>query len=149
MASLVIIIPCALALFGTAFALMTDGGRAGMLHSGPHGFTEVLYALTSASNNNGSAFAGLSANSIFYNTLLGVTIFVGRFFVIIPVLAIAGSLAAKNTVPASTGTLPTHTPLFILMLIGVIIIVGLLTYAPSLALGPVVEHLQMISGEVP
>ena len=106
----------------------------------------MLYAFTSAANNNGSAFAGLSANAPFYNTALGLCMLVGRFFVIVPVLAIAGSLAAKKAIPESAGTLPTHTPLFVAVLAGVIILVGVLTYAPSLALGPLIEHLNMIKG---
>jgi len=146
MASVAIIAPCAVTLVGTAAALMLDAGRAGLANPGAHGLSEALYAFTSAANNNGSAFAGLNADSLFYNTWLGVVMFVGRFFVIIPVLAIAGSLAARNTVPPSLGTMPTHTPLFVLMLVGVIAIVGLLTYAPALALGPVAEHLQLFAG---
>lgn len=142
MASVVILIPCMLVLLGTAFAVLTDGGKAGIFNSGAHGFSEILYNLSSAGNNNGSAFAGLSANTPFYNTLLGVAMLFGRFWIMIPVLAIAGSLAAKNTVPTSAGTLPTHTPLFIGILIGVIVLVGGLTFIPALALGPIVEHLQ-------
>jgi K+-transporting ATPase ATPase A chain len=143
MASIAILMPCLLILVGTAIAVLTDAGKAGMLNPGAQGFSEILYAITSASNNNGSAFAGLTANTPFYNTLLGLCMFFGRFWILIPVLAIAGSLAAKNTVPNSAGTLPTHTPLFIGILIGVIVLVGVLTFIPALALGPIVEYLHM------
>ena len=121
---------------------MTEAGRAGIANPGPHGFTEVLYAFSSAGNNNGSAFAGLAANTPFYNIALGIAMWLGRFGVMLPVLAIAGSLAAKRPVPAGAGTLPTHTPLFIFLLAGVIHLVGALTFLPALALGPIVEHLQ-------
>ena len=143
MASIAILVPCLLVLFGTAIAVLTTAGKAGMSNPGAQGFTEILYALASASNNNGSAFAGLSANTPFYNTILGVVMFFGRFWIMIPVLAIGGSLAAKNTVPQSAGTMPTHTPLFIGVLVGVIVLVGVLTFIPALALGPVVEHLHL------
>jgi K+-transporting ATPase ATPase A chain len=146
MASVAMLVPCIFVLMGTAIAVMTKDGQAGIYNGGAQGFSEVLYALTSASNNNGSAFAGLSANTPFYNTLLGVCMLFSRFWIIIPVLALAGSLAAKKTVPVSAGTLPTHTTLFVAVLIGVVIIVGVLTYAPTLALGPVVEHFNMIKG---
>jgi potassium-transporting ATPase potassium-binding subunit len=141
MASLVILVPAATVLVGTAAAIATAGGRAGIFNPGAHGFSEVLYAFSSAANNNGSAFAGLSANSVFYNVTLGVAMFVGRFWIKIPVLALAGSLARKKLVPAGAGTLPTHTPLFVAMLVAVVVIVGALTYVPALALGPIVEHL--------
>jgi len=108
-----------------------------------HGFSEVLYGFSSAGNNNGSAFAGLGANSQFYNVALGLCMLVARYWLIVPTLAIAGSLARKRTVPAGPGTMPTHTPLFVVLLIGVVILVGALTFVPALALGPVVEHLQM------
>jgi len=140
MASIVILVPCASVLIGTAVAVLSEAGRAGILNPGAQGFSEVLYAFTSASNNNGSAFAGLTANTPFYNTALGICMLFGRFWVMIPVLAIAGSLAAKNTVPASAGTLPTHTPLFVGTLAGVVVLVGVLTFVPSLALGPVAEY---------
>ncbi len=140
MASIAILIPCACVLIGTAVAVLTEAGRAGIYNPGAQGFSEVLYAFTSASNNNGSAFAGLSANTPFYNTALGLCMLFGRFWVMIPVLAIAGSLAAKNTVPASAGTLPTHTPLFVATLAGVVVLVGVLTFVPALALGPVAEY---------
>lgn len=141
MASLVILVPVACVLVLTAVAVATEAGRKGVLNPGPHGFSEVLYALSSASNNNGSAFAGLAANSPFYNTLLGLAMWFGRFWVGVPVLAIAGALASKNVIPMSAGTLRTHTPLFAALLVGTIVVVGALTFIPSLALGPIVEHL--------
>ena len=144
MAAVAILIPPLVALVGTAFAVVLDAGKAGIANPGAHGFSEVLYAFSSAGNNNGSAFAGLSANTPFYNDALGVVMLFARYWLAIPVLAIAGALAAKKTVPASAGTLPTHTPLFIVLLIGTVIVVGALTFVPALALGPVAEHLQMI-----
>lgn len=144
MAAVAILIPPLVVLIGTALALSLDHGRAGILNPGAHGFAEVLYALSSAGNNNGSAFAGLSANTPFYNLLLGFAMLFARYWLAVPVLAIAGSLAAKKIVPASSGTLPTHTPLFVLLLIGTVLLVGALTFIPALALGPVVEHLRMI-----
>ena len=141
MASLVILVPAAFVLLGTAAASVTNAGVAGISNSGPHGFS--LYAFSSASNNNGSAFGGLSANTPFYNTLLGIAMLFGRFWVMIPVIAIAGSLAGKKQVPPGAGTLPTHTPLFVFMLVGVVIIVGALTFLPGLALGPIAEHLML------
>jgi potassium-transporting ATPase potassium-binding subunit len=143
MAAIVILIPPLLVLGGTAIAVMADVGKAGMLNPGAHGFSEVLYAFSSAGNNNGSAFAGLSANTPFYNWILALTMLVSRFGLIVPVLAIAGSLAAKKIVPVGLGTLPTHTPLFILLLIMTVLMVGALTFIPALALGPIAEHLQM------
>lgn len=143
MASIAILVPCFMVLIGTAIAVLTPAGKAGILNPGEHGFSEILYALASAGNNNGSAFAGLSANTPFYNSLLAIVMFFGRFWIMIPVLAIAGSLAAKNTVPHSAGTLPTHTPLFIGILMGVVVLVGVLTFIPALALGPIVEHLHI------
>jgi K+-transporting ATPase ATPase A chain len=140
MVSIAILITPLLVLLGTALAVMTDAGRAGIQDAGPHGFTEVLYALSSAANNNGSAFAGLSANTPFYNALLAIAMAVGRFGVILPVLAMAGSFAAKPRAEATAGSLPTHGPLFIGLLIGTVLLVGLLNYVPALALGPVVEH---------
>jgi len=145
MASLVILVPPLLVLIGTAIAVTAEGGLATIFNPGVHGFSEVLYAFSSASNNNGSAFAGLGANTPFYNIALGVVMFFGRYALAIPVLAIGGSLAAKKRVPAGAGTLPTHSPLFIVMLISVVIVVGALTFIPALALGPIVEHLMMIS----
>lgn len=146
MAALAVLVPCACVLIGTSIAVMTEAGRAGMLNPGPRGFSEILYAVSSAANNNGSAFAGLSANTPFYNTLLGLCMLFGRFWIMIPVLAIAGSLAAKNTVPVSAGTLPTHTPLFVSILAGIVVLVGVLTFVPALALGPVAEHFHLIKG---
>ena len=146
MASLMILIPILLAKVGTAIAVVTVAGLATIYNTGgPHGFSEVLYAFSSAANNNGSAFAGLGANNPFYNTALGICMFFARFWLIVPVLAIAGSLVQKKKVPASSGTLPTHTPLFIAWLIGVIMIVGALSFIPALALGPIVEHLMVFA----
>lgn len=141
MASLMILIPVLTVLLGTAVAVSLETGRASVLNPGPHGFSEILYAFSSAGNNNGSAFAGLNANTDFYNFALGLAMLVARYWLIIPVLAMAGSLAAKKKVPVSAGTLPTHTPLFVFWLIGVIIIVGALSFLPALALGPIVEAL--------
>jgi len=146
MASLVVLIPCALVVVGTAIAVLAPAGLAGMANPGIHGFSEVLYALSSASNNNGSAFAGISANTPFYNTLLGVCMFLARFPLAIGMLAIAGSLAAKKVVPVSAGTLPTHTPLFITLLACTVIVVGALTFLPALALGPIAEQLAAVGG---
>jgi K+-transporting ATPase ATPase A chain len=141
MASLVILIPAALILVGTAVAVITKAGLAGISNPGPHGFTEVLYAFSSAANNNGSAFAGLSADSVFYNLSLGLAMLIGRFWVMIPVLAVAGSLAGKKIIPSGPGTLPTHTPLFVVLLAGVVLLVGALTFLPALALGPIAEFM--------
>lgn len=141
MAALIILIPCVMTLLITAIAVSSESGRATVFNSGAHGFSEVLYAATSAANNNGSAFAGLGANTPFYNTWLGIAMLVSRFWLIVPTLAIAGSLAGKKLIPQSAGTLPTHTPLFVSLLIGVVLIVGALTFIPALALGPIVEHL--------
>ncbi|MCO6455385.1 MAG: potassium-transporting ATPase subunit KdpA [Pirellulaceae bacterium] len=143
MASLAILFPCAMVLVGTAVAISSDSGRETIFNTGPHGFSEVLYAFSSAGNNNGSAFAGLGANTPFYNGLLGLSMLVGRFWVMLPVLAIAGSLASKKSVPVGPGTLPTHTPLFVVLLVAVVIVVGALSFFPALALGPIVEHLLM------
>jgi K+-transporting ATPase ATPase A chain len=145
MSGIVILIPPLMVLAGTAIALMTDAGKASIFNPGAHGFSEVLYAFSSAGNNNGSAFGGISANVPFYNIMLGLAMLFSRYWLMIPVLAIAGSLAAKKTVPAGPGTLSTHTPLFVMLLIGTVLMVGALTFVPALALGPVVEHLQMIS----
>ncbi len=145
MSSLVILITPALVLIGTSIGVVTAPGRAGIANPGAHGFSEILYAFSSASNNNGSAFAGLSGNTPFYNTTLGLAILFGRYWLAVPVLAIAGSLAKKKIVPTGAGTLPTHTPLFVALLVGVVILVGALTFVPALALGPVVEHLQLIA----
>jgi len=134
-------------LAGTAVAAMLEAGRAGVANPGAHAFSEILYAFSSAGNNNGSAFAGISANTPFYNTALGIAMWASRYWLMIPVLAIAGSLAAKKKVPAGLGTLPTHTPLFIFFLIGVVLIVGALTFVPALALGPVLEHFILHGGK--
>ena len=141
MASLMLLIPILLAKVGTALAVALPAGIATIYNPGPHGFSEVLYAFSSAANNNGSAFAGIGVNNVFYNTALGVVMFFSRYWLVIPALAIAGSLARKKKVPAGAGTLPTHTPLFIAWLIGVIMIVGALSFIPALSLGPIVEHL--------
>jgi K+-transporting ATPase ATPase A chain len=143
MTSIVILVTPLLVLVGTAIAVMTTQGKAGVLNPGAHGFSEILYALSSAANNNGSAFAGISANTPFYNTLTAVVMWFGRFAFIIPVLAIAGSLARKKRIEVTAGTLPTHGPLFIALLIGTVVLVGALTYVPALALGPVIEQLQL------
>ena len=145
MSGIVILIPPLMVLAGTAIAVMTDVGKASIFNPGAHGFSEVLYAFSSAGNNNGSAFGGISANVPFYNFMLGLAMLFSRFWLMIPVLAIAGSFAAKKTVPVGPGTLSTHTPLFVLLLIGTVLMVGALTFVPALALGPVVEHLQMHS----
>jgi K+-transporting ATPase ATPase A chain len=147
MVSVAILVAPLLVLCGTAIAVMLDAGKAGMSNPGAHGFSQILYAVSSAANNNGSAFAGLSANTPFYNILLGIVMWLGRFAIIVPVLAIAGSFAAKKRLEVSGGTLPTHGPLFIALLVGVVIVVGALTYVPALALGPVVEHLQLFSAK--
>ncbi|ATG89207.1 potassium-transporting ATPase subunit KdpA [Methylomonas koyamae] len=144
MAAIVILIPPLMVLGGTAFSLMLDAGKASIFNPGAHGFSEVLYAWSSAGNNNGSAFGGLSANVPFYNFWLGLAMLFSRYWLMIPVLAIAGSLAAKKTVPVGPGTLPTHTPLFAALLIVTVVMVGALTFVPALALGPIVEHLQMV-----
>lgn len=144
MTALAILITPSLALLGTALAMMTDAGRAGMANPGTHGFSEVLYAVSSAANNNGSAFAGLSANTPFWNLLLAVVMLLGRYAPIVPVMAIAGSLAMKKVQPVGNGTLPTHGMLFISLLIGTVMLVGALTFIPALALGPIAEHLQLL-----
>ncbi len=145
MVSIAILIVPLLVLGGAAIAVVTEVGKASMANPGAHGFSEVLYAFTSAGNNNGSAFAGLSANTPFYNILLAIAMWFGRFGVIIPVLAIAGRLAAKPKLAVTSGTLPTHGPLFVVLLISTIIIIGALNYVPALALGPIIEHLQLFS----
>ena len=145
MSAIVILVPPLLVLGGTALAVMLEAGRGSVANPGAHGFSEILYAFSSAGNNNGSAFAGLSANTPFYNTVLGIVMLFARYWLAIPVLAIAGSLARKKIIPSGPGTLPTHTPLFVLLLIGTVIVVGALTFIPALALGPVVEHLSMLN----
>ncbi|MBK8752672.1 MAG: potassium-transporting ATPase subunit KdpA [Candidatus Competibacteraceae bacterium] len=146
MVSIAILVTPLLVLAGTAIAVMSADGRAGILNPGSHGFSEILYAFSSAGNNNGSAFAGLSANTPFYNVMLAIAMWFGRFGVIVPVLAIAGSLAAKKRIAVTVGTMPTHGPLFISLLIGTVLLVGLLNYVPALALGPVVEHFMLWAG---
>jgi K+-transporting ATPase ATPase A chain len=141
MASLIVLIPVVMVLLGTTIAVVTSVGRAAVYNPGAHGFSEILYAFSSAGNNNGSAFAGLSANSTFYNTALGLAMLFARYWTAIPALAIAGSLVQKKKVPVSSGTLPTHTSLFIIWLIVVVIIVGALSFLPALALGPLAEYL--------
>jgi len=143
MTSIAILVTPILVLAGAAIAVLADAGKAGIANPGAHGFSEILYAFTSAANNNGSAFAGISANTPFYNTWLAIAMWFGRFGVIVPVLAIAGSLAAKKRLAVTAGTLPTHGPLFVTLLIGSVLLVGLLNYVPALALGPVVEHLML------
>jgi potassium-transporting ATPase potassium-binding subunit len=143
MSSIAILVMPFIALVGTAVAVSASAGKAGVANPGAHGFTEILYAFTSAANNNGSAFAGLSANTIFYNTVLGLVMWLGRYWPIVAVLAIAGSLAAKKRVPVTVGTMPTHGPTFVILLVGTILLVGALTFVPALALGPVVEHLTL------
>ena len=145
MAALAVLFPFAVVLIGTAAAVVIEPGVSSMANPGAHGFSEVLYAFSSAGNNNGSAFAGLNANTPFYNTALGIAMWISRFWIIVPVLAIAGSLARKKLVPAGAGTLPTHTPLFIGFLVGTVLVLGALTFVPALALGPVAEHLQLWS----
>jgi K+-transporting ATPase ATPase A chain len=143
MASLVILIPAAAVLIGTAIACVVPAGTATLGNPGPHGFSEILYAFSSGSNNNGSAFAGITVSGTFYATAIGICMILGRFWVMVPVLAVAGSLAAKKIIPVSAGTLPTHTPLFVLLLTGTVILVGALTFVPALALGPIVEHFML------
>ncbi|MFL9923161.1 potassium-transporting ATPase subunit KdpA [Herbaspirillum lusitanum] len=145
MMSIAILMTPALVLIFTAISVMLESGLAGIANPGAHGFSEILYAFSSAANNNGSAFAGLSANTPYYNITTGIAMWLGRFGIIVPVLAMAGSLAAKKRLSANSGTLPTHGPLFVALLIGAVILVGALTYVPALALGPVIEHLQMLA----
>ncbi|MBL8951868.1 MAG: potassium-transporting ATPase subunit A, partial [Myxococcaceae bacterium] len=143
MASLVILLPAAAVLVFTALASATSAGTATLGNPGAHGFSEMLYAFSSQANNNGSAFGGLTASGTFYCVTGGLAMLIGRYWVIVPVLAIAGSLAKKKSVPPSAGTLPTHTPLFVGLLVGTIVLVGALTFVPALALGPIVEHLEL------
>jgi potassium-transporting ATPase potassium-binding subunit len=144
MASLVILIPPLIILGGTALAVMLDVGKSSIFNPGAHGFSEVLYAFSSAVGNNGSAFAGISANTPFYNTVLGFAVWAGRFWLMIPVLALAGSLAAKKRIPVSVGSMATHSQMFVWLLIGTVLLIGALTFVPAIALGPVIEHLNMI-----
>jgi K+-transporting ATPase ATPase A chain len=141
MASLAILVPMLLPLLGTAVAVLFPEGQSSVANPGPHGFSEILYAFSSGVGNNGSAFGGLNANTPFYNTAIAVMMFFGRYWILIPVLAISGSLAAKKKVPFSSGTLETHTPLFIAWLVGVVVVLAALNFLPALALGPIVEHL--------
>ena len=143
----ILILPFSILGF-SAIATVIDAGLAGPANQGPHGFSEILYAYTSGTGNNGSAFAGISANTLFYNTTIGLAMFIGRFLMIVPMVAIAGSLAAKKIVPASAGTFPTNGPLFVGLVVGVILIVGGLTFFPALALGPIVEHFAMLAGNL-
>jgi K+-transporting ATPase ATPase A chain len=142
----VLVFPMVILIF-TAISVVHPLGTAGISNPGPHGLSQVLYAFTSGAGNNGSAFAGLTVNTAWYDTTIGITMLIGRFFMIIPMLAIAGSLAQKKYVPPSLGTFPVTTPLFTVLLIGVIIIVGALTFFPALSLGPILEHLLMAAGE--
>jgi K+-transporting ATPase ATPase A chain len=147
MASVFILTTPFAVLIGTAVAVATVAGKAGVANPGPHGFTEILYAFSSAANNNGSAFGGLTASTVFYNVATGLAMFIGRFWPIMAALAIAGSLAAKKRVPVTEGTMPTHGPLFVTLLIGSILLIGVLTYVPALALGPVVEHFMLAAAK--
>jgi K+-transporting ATPase ATPase A chain len=143
MSSVAILVMPFIVLVGTAIAVMVDAGKVAVANPGAHGFSEILYAFSSAGNNNGSAFGGISANTPFYNTALGLVMWLGRFWPIVAVLAVAGSLAAKKRIPVTTGTMPTHGPLFVTLLIGTVLLVGALTFIPALALGPIVEHLML------
>ncbi len=143
MASIVILVPPLIVLVGTAVAVLLPQGLSSLANPGAHGFSEILYAFSSAGNNNGSAFAGLNANTPFYNTALGLAMWFSRYWLLVPVLAIAGSLAAKKRVPTGPGTLPTHTPLFVVLLVSTVLLVGALTFVPALALGPIVEDLML------
>ena len=144
MAALAVLTPYAVVLIGAAIAVLVDPGKAGASNPGAHGFSQILYGFSSAGNNNGSAFAGLNANTPFYNTSLGIAMWLSRYWLIVPVLALAGSLAAKKRVTPGAGTLPTHTPLFVVLLVSTVLILGALTFIPALALGPIVEESQML-----
>jgi K+-transporting ATPase ATPase A chain len=146
MATIIILIPIILILAFTSLAVLTPAGQAGVANPGPHGFSEILYAFTSATQNNGSAFAGLSANSLFYNLTTAFCMFVGRYATIILTLALAGSLVAKKIVPTGEGTLRDHRPLFIIWLVFVIIVIGALSFLPALSLGPIAEYFAMVAG---
>ena len=143
----ILILPLSMLAF-TAVAVVLPFGVSSMANAGPHGFSEALYLYTSQTANNGSAFAGMTGNTLWYNTTGGIAMLIGRYFVIIPMMAVAGSLVAKKIVPTSTGTFPTHGGLFVGLLVGVILIVGGLTFFPALALGPIVEHFAMIAGQL-
>jgi len=147
MVILAILAPCASILIGTAISSVSPSALSSLANKGPHGFSEMLYAFTSAAANNGSAFAGLSANTIYYNLMLALAMLIGRFAIIIPILAVAGSLAQKKYSPPSAGTFETDTGLFAILLVGVILIVGALTFLPALSLGPIVEHFMMMKGQ--
>jgi K+-transporting ATPase ATPase A chain len=149
MSSIAILVMPFIVLVGTAAAVSVESGKAGVANPGAHGFAEILYGFSSAANNNGSAFAGLSANTLFYNTALGLTMWIGRYWPIVAVLAIAGSLAAKKRIPVTGGTMPTHGVTFVVLLIGTVLLVGALTFVPALALGPIVEHLMLWSAAAP
>jgi K+-transporting ATPase ATPase A chain len=144
MASLLILIMPLTVLLLTALAVVIQAGTSSIANPGPHGFSEILYTFTSQANNNGSAFAGLNANTPFYNLTGGIAMLIGRYWLAVPTLALAGSLVRKKLIPAGEGTLPTHTPLFVFWLIAVVLIVGALNFIPALALGPIVEHLMMV-----
>ena len=148
MASVVVLVMPLIVLIGTAVAVATPAGRAGASNPGPHGYSEILYAFTSMGNNNGSAFSGVNSNTPFYNDVGAVVLWLGRFWEIVPVLAVAGSMAAKKIVPPSPGTLPTHTGQFVLWLAAVTVIIGALSFLPALALGPIVEHFLLQAGTV-
>ena len=143
----ILILPLSMLAF-TAVSVVLPFGVSSMANAGPHGFSEALYLFTSSTANNGSAFAGMTGNTLWYNTTGGIAMLIGRYFVIVPMMAVAGSLVAKKIVPASTGTLPTHGGLFVGLLVGVILIVGGLTFFPALALGPIVEHFAMMAGQL-
>jgi K+-transporting ATPase ATPase A chain len=147
MAVLSILVSSFVILLFAAIAVVTKSGLAGITNPGPHGFSQILYAYTSGAGNNGSAFAGINSNTLWYNTSLGVVMLFGRFFAVIPILAIAGSLASKKTVPESLGTFPVTGPLFTVLLVSIILIVGALTFFPALSLGPILEHLLMAAGK--
>lgn len=143
MAALIVLIPVLLVLLGTAMAVSLPAGQAAAFNSGPHGFSEILYAFSSVGNNNGSAFAGISSNTVFYNIVFSLVMFISRYWLAIPVLAIAGSLVRKKQVPVSSGTLATHTPLFVFWLIAIVVVIGALSFIPALSLGPIIEYLNI------
>lgn len=147
MALLGILAPCAVILLGSALSAVLPAGLSSLANKGPHGLSEILYAFTSAAGNNGSAFAGLNANTPYYNVMLALAMLIGRFVVIIPALAIAGQLVKKKSSPLTAGTFATDTPIFGVLLVGVIVIVGALTFLPALSLGPIVEHFLMLKGQ--
>ena len=140
MASVMVLAPVLVVLIGTAIAVIAVGGKSAVYNPGAHGFSEILYAFSSAGNNNGSAFAGLGTNNLFYNIALGIAMFIGRYWLAIAALAMAGALVKKKKLPVSSGTLPTHSPLFLVWLTGIVVIVGALSFLPALSLGPIVKH---------